>query len=103
MTTKALILQQLLEVVGHADQVELDVSVAHVDACWMHISEYLSLLVHVVYALCKLPENRDNLVQRELSFAKRLPRRDVVRTFAAHLQEATGHVTVKIPDRSRQV
>lgn len=103
MAAEALIFEQLLEIVRHSNQVQLDESVAHVDPRRVHIPEYLPLLVHVVDAFRKLSENGNDLVESELSLAERFPRRDVIWTFAAYLEEAAGHVTIEIPDRSRQI
>ena len=56
VTAEALVLQQFLEIVGHADQVQLDDPVVHVNPRWMHVPENLAQFVHMVDAFGELPE-----------------------------------------------
>lgn len=62
MAAKALILEQLLEVVRHADQVELDQRIAQVNSRRMDVSEDESLLVDMADAGAELSEYGDDLV-----------------------------------------
>ena len=57
MAAEALVLQKLLEVVWHANEVELDLAIFHVDPCRVHISKYHAFLVHMRYPGAQLPED----------------------------------------------
>ena len=56
MAAERLILEKLLEVIGHADKVQLDVAVLEMDPCRVDISEYHALLMDMGESLAKLSE-----------------------------------------------
>lgn len=57
MSTKALVLQKLLEVVGHSNKIQLDEVTTHVDPRRVHISKNQSLIMHMANAFSQLSED----------------------------------------------
>ena len=97
MSTKVFILEELLEVVGHADQIDLDHLVDAMDTSWMHVSEdYTALLVNMVNTLNELSEHRDGLLQRHWLLAEALPLRNVLWALTCDLHQAFAYVIVMI-------
>ena len=70
---EALILQQLLEVVGQTDGVELDHAVMQMYARGVHISVHDTLAVQVIERAGKLSENGEFLTKAEVGLAELLP------------------------------
>ena len=73
MSTKRLVLEKFLEIVGHTDQVQLDIPVLQVDPGRMDISKDHTVLMDVGEPLAKLPKSRNCLAQREWPFAECFP------------------------------
>lgn len=67
-------------------------------SCWVYIAEDNHILVHMFYTQNQLSECRNYLVKIQWSFAKTLPRRDVVRCFCMDLEEALGRVVIYVSE-----
>lgn len=57
MSAEALVFEQFLEVIWHADQIQLDLLVFQMNSCRVHISKDNSLIMNVTNAETELSEN----------------------------------------------
>ena len=91
MATKSVILKQLLIVVWHSYQIELDHIVLTANPCWVDVSVDQALFVQVSDCMTKLTKVEHNLSGREWPLAERLPVLDVVWGFQLEQDYALLH------------
>lgn len=95
MAAEIVVLQKLFEVVGHADEIQLDHAFYQVDARWMHVPENEALLVQVAKGFDQLPKHAESLDEVEFLLAKVLPILDVIRAYVHELKDSLMPISVK--------
>jgi len=70
MATECVILEQLLVVVRHSNEIQFHDIVLTADPCWMNVSVDEPLLVQVCHRVTKLTEVQYNLGRRERSLTE---------------------------------
>ena len=88
MAAECLTLEQLFEIIGHADEVELHRRSYQVDSGWVDVSVDQALLVDASNGEAHLPEDAEHLNRREWALAERLPILRMLRALLGKVDEA---------------
>lgn len=96
MATETLVFEQLLKVVRHSNEIELDCTTIEVDSGRMYISKDKALLVDVLDCFAELPEDGYGLLKGERPLAEGFPGADVVWCLTWELQETILHMAIEV-------